>query len=97
MFKLQYQNFKNNILECILLSGGFVSMDEIVEMVRPIMYDNKRVLSLDTRVGEIVAKGDDDTLYDIPITKMDIESLVTLADHLSNPKNFRIVKSNQTI
>ena len=96
-FKLQYQSFKNNVLECILLTGGFASMDEIVELVKPFTYDNKDITFLDCRTGEATSIDKDNNHHGLHLSTMDMDNLVSFADHLSDPKNFKIVKTNMTL
>lgn len=96
-FKLQYQSFKNNVLECILLTGGFVSMNEIVELIKPFMYDNKVIKYLNCKTGEFTTVDKENNQDEVHLSVMDTDNLVSFADHLTNPKNFKIIKIHDTL
>lgn len=89
-FSNEISSMKGIIINNILLTGLFMTKDEIIELTKPFMYDNCKVTHMD-KFGEITV-WENTNRVDISIKDMDVESLASFADLLMNQKNYRIIK-----
>lgn len=94
MFSNDLTMMRCQIIDSILITGALNTLDEHIEILKPLKYKDKNIMFLDCRSGDVSLHNEEtNQLEEVNLNDMDMESLSRLADHLIHPKNWKISKA----